>query len=112
MYVSGYEGETYRGREDSWQLIGRPELSLPFADMVWYEDRVWCTNEYGIWWIEDGELMKAEVGSEIRVCAGNLSTRDGVLMVAGYFGAALRENGEWKVIFNYASMAEKAAHEE
>jgi hypothetical protein len=109
VYVSGYEGETYRGKGDTWKRIATPELSLPFKDMVWYEDRVWCTNDYGVWWIEGDKLSEAKVSSDIKVCAGNLSTRDGVLLLAGYSGAAVLESGQWKVIFHYNTMAEKAA---
>jgi len=108
VYISGYEGETYRGAGDVWKQIAKPELSIPFKDMVWYEDRVWCTNDYGLWWINGDKLEMADVPSEIKVCSGNLSTRDGVLLLAGYYGAAVRENGEWKVIFNYNEMAEKS----
>jgi hypothetical protein len=109
VYVSGYEGETYRGAGDAWKQIAKPELSIPFKDMVWYEDRVWCTNDYGLWWIKGDKLEMADVPSEIKVCSGNLSTRDGVLLLAGYYGAAVREDGEWKVIFNYNEMAKKSA---
>jgi hypothetical protein len=109
VYVSGYEGETYRGSGNTWKQIAKPELSIPFRDMVWYEGRVWCTNDYGVWCIEDDKLAEAKLSSDIKVCAGNLSVRDGVLLLAGYFGAAVLESGEWKVIFHYNTMAEKAA---
>ncbi len=107
VYVSGYEGETYRGAGDIWEQIAKPELSIPFKDMVWYEDRIWCTNDYGLWWIKDDKLVIADVPSAIKVCSGNLSTRDGVLLLAGYYGAALLENHEWKVIFHENEMAIK-----
>jgi hypothetical protein len=107
VYVSGYEGETYRGAGDVWKQIAKPELSIPFKDMIWYEDRVWCTNDYGIWWIKGDILELADVPAEIKVCAGNLSTRDGVLLLAGYYGAAVLENGTWKVIFNTNEMTKK-----
>jgi hypothetical protein len=108
VYLSGYEGETYRGKGDTWKQIAKPELSLPFKDMVWHEDRVWCTNDYGVWWIQGDKLTEAKIPSDIKVCAGNLSARDGVLLLAGYFGAAVLEDGQWKVIFHYNAMAEKA----
>jgi hypothetical protein len=109
VYVSGYEGETYRGAGDLWKQIAKPELSIPFKDMVWYGDRVWCTNDYGLWWIKGDKLEMADVPSNIKVCSGNLSARDGVLLLAGYSGAAVMEEGQWKVIFNYNEMAEKAS---
>jgi hypothetical protein len=108
VYLSGYVRETYHGKDDTWTKIAKPELSLPFKDMIWYEDRVWCTNDYGVWWIQGNKLTGAKIPSDIKVCAGNLSARDGVLLLAGYFGAAVLQRGQWKVIFHYNALAQKA----
>jgi hypothetical protein len=99
VYISGYGGTTFKGRDDAWKQIHKAELSLPFRDMVWYEDKIWCTNDYGIWTIEDEKLGMADLASEIVVCSGNLSVADGLLLVAGYNGAAFKLNGSWNVIF-------------
>ena len=104
VYVSGTMGSTFVGLRDSWRLLAEPGLSIPFKDMVWHEDRVWCTNDYGVWWIKDDELMLADLPGSVRLCAGYLSARDGVLLLAGHGGAAFLENGQWTVIYHSGEM--------
>lgn len=106
VYISGYEGLTFEGREDTWKPLEGSPLSLAFKDMVWYEDRVWCTSDYGLWWILDGKLVEADVPALAKTCAGNLSARDGVLLVAGIYGAAYLQNGAWHKIFLTGEMEE------
>ncbi|MDH4556934.1 hypothetical protein E8F11_17465, partial [Pseudomonas sp. BN417] len=96
VYISGYEGHTFVGRGDTWKKVESKELiSLAFKDMVWYEDRVWCTNDYGVWWIVGDQLVKANIPAFAQISAGHLSARDGVLLLAGFYGAAYLENGQW-----------------
>ena len=104
VYVSGLMGATFVGLRDSWRLLAEPGLSIPFKDMVWYEDRVWGTNDYGVWWIKDDKLMLADLPGSVRLCAGYLSARDGVLLLAGHGGAAFLENGQWTVIYHPGEM--------
>ena len=100
VYIGGVAGVTFMGRQDSWKQIHDGDMSLPFKDMVWFQDRVWCTSDYGLWWIKEGDLMPADVPADVKVCSGYLSARDGVLVVAGHGGAAFLESGTWHVIFN------------
>jgi len=100
VYISGYGGTTFKGRGDQWRQIFKEELSLPFRDMVWYEDRVWCTNDYGLWVIEDDKFQAADVDSSVTVCAGNLSVADGVMLLAGYGGTSYKQDGKWNLIFH------------
>lgn len=99
VYISGTEGITYVGIEDSWDRVKGDTVSLPFKDIVWHEDRVWCSNDYGLWWIKDGLLEAADVPLEVIGCSRSLSARFGKLLVAGFGGAALHENGEWTLLF-------------
>ncbi|MFK1554663.1 hypothetical protein ACIUZB_30185 [Pseudomonas aeruginosa] len=111
-YISGYEGLTFVGREDSWKPVKKREvIPLGFKDMVWYEDRVWCTNDSGVWWIINDEIVPADIPAFAKVSSGNLSARDGVLLLAGFFGAAYLENGQWNKIFNYGEMVERCKAE-
>lgn len=109
VYVGGLHGDVYRGRGDRWQRIHQDDMTLPFRDMVWYEDRVYCTSDYGVWTIHGDRLDEAPVDAEVKICAGNLSTRDGVLLLAGHGGAAFLENGRWNVIFHSGAMTEAAS---
>jgi len=100
VYISGYEGLTFVGRGNRWRKIhDGGSIALPLHDMVWFEDRVWCTNENGVWTIRDGALgYVTDLPTEIAVCAGHLYVNDGVMLMAGTGGAAFRENGEWHSI--------------
>lgn len=99
VYISGYEGLTFVGRENKWKKIHDGGISLGFKNMVWYDDRVWCTNDYGIWTIYKDKLLKAnDLPAEIAVCAGHFAVGDGVLLLAGLGGAAFLENGTWRTL--------------
>lgn len=100
VYISGIMGATFAGKQNTWKLVAEPNLSIPFKDMVWYEDCVWCTNDYNVWQIKDGKLELADMPGSTRLCCGYLSVRDGVLLLAGHGGAAFREKGEWNLIFH------------
>jgi hypothetical protein len=104
VYISGRKGTTYKGRGNAWQLIHTGELSLPFRDMVWHEDQVWCTSDYGVWTIKNNKVESAKLPDGMNVYAGNLSVGDGVLLLAGYGGAAFMENGQWHKIFSATEM--------
>ena len=99
VYIAGTQGLAYVGKEDNWQQVKGALSSLPFKDMVWHEDKIWCSNDYGLWWITDGKVELAKVPIEVRGCSGSLSSQFGKLLVAGYGGAALHENGEWTLLF-------------
>lgn len=104
VYISGYEGVTWMGRGDTWRKIHHGGISLGFRDMVWYEDKVWCTSDYGLWTIENGKLSTADVPPEVRACSGHLSVGDGVLLLAGLYGAVFREAGQWETIIFFTTM--------
>jgi hypothetical protein len=109
VYVCAGAGSVYRGSGDRWKLIHQGDYTLPFKDMVWYEGKVWCTSDYGLWTIEGDTLTEADVPSDVKICSGNLATRDGVLLVAGYGGAAFKRDGKWTVIFHDHALRELAA---
>lgn len=113
VYISGYEGLTFVGRGDTWKKVKDPnvEITLAFQDMVWFEDRVWCTNDYGVWWIINDELVKADIPAFAKISCGHLCARDGVLLLAGFYGAALFENGQWHQLFDYMEMVERCKAE-
>lgn len=104
VYISCYEGLTFRGRESKWGKIHDGGISLGFRDMVWYEGKVWCTSDYGVWVIDNGVVKSADLPEGISAHSGHLSVKDGVLLMAGLGGAAFLENGKWEVIINFYRM--------
>ncbi len=98
VYISGYGGTTYRGRGDHWTQIYEGTLA-PFNDMGWYEGKVWCTNREGVWTIEGNEIEPADGLDWFLGAHDHLDIADGILLVAGRYGAAYKEKGAWHVIF-------------
>ena len=96
VYIGMQSGSVMRGREDYWEMIHKGSLTIPFKDMVWYQDRVWCTSDYGIWQIVDCKVIEADIPAEIRGCGGNLSVGDGVMLMAGMYGAAVFDGKKWE----------------
>ena len=98
VYIGMQSGSVMRGRDDSWEIIHRDEMTLPFKDMVWFDGKVWCTSDYGLWVIEDGKLKEADVPPEVKACSGNLSVGDGVMLLAGMYGATVHDGRNWQRI--------------
>ena len=95
VYIGMQSGSVLRGRENKWKIIHKDEMTLAFKDMVWFDGKVWCTSDYGLWVIEDGKLKGAELPAEVTACAGNLSVGDGVMLLAGMYGATVYDGKTW-----------------
>ena len=78
----------------------RIEQSRPYHDLVWHDGALYGGNDYGLWWLKEGRMVPIELPDEIRLCAGHLAAHDGVLLMAGAFGAAYLEGGRWTLLFN------------
>lgn len=78
------------------------DMTLSFKDMIWHQDWLWCTSDYGLWTLEAGGLVQAGVPFEIYVCADNLSVGDGAMLMADTHGAAFCDGKERQLIFNEA----------
>lgn len=105
VYIGAQAGTLFRGRGDQWEMIHRGNMSLPFRDIVWHAGRLWCTSDYGLWTVSGRKLEPVEdLPSEIKVCAGNLSAADGVMLMGGVHGAAFHDGQKWQLIFNQYQM--------
>jgi len=107
VYIGAQSGTLFRGRGDKWEMVERGDMTLPFKDLVWYRDRLWGTSDYGLWTLEGDSMVRADVPSEITVCAGNLSVADGVMLLAGTHGAAFHDSEKWQLIFNFQQVAQE-----
>jgi hypothetical protein len=96
VYLGGTMGTIWYGRDDKWQLLDNPEFTIPYRNMVWYQDRVWCTSDYGLWCIKNQKLFRpSDVPDEVLLCSGSLSVGDGCLLIAGSGGAQLFDGEKW-----------------
>ncbi len=96
VYVGMQSGSVLRGRENTWELIHTGTLTLPFKDIVWFAGKVWCTSDYGVWTIDNGKLTDADIPVLAHSCSGNLSVGDGVMLLAGRYGAAVFDGKSWE----------------
>ncbi len=106
VYIGAQSGSLFRGRGNEWTLLVREMLTLPFQDIVSHAGKVWMTSDYGLWNVVDGQLVEADLpSSDIKVCAGNLSVGDGVMLMAGSHGAAVHDGTAWQLIFHRMQFA-------
>lgn len=96
VYVGMQSGSIMRGRENRWEIIHTGDFTLPFKDIVWFSGKIWCTSDYGLWTIENGKLIDADVPVAAHSCSGNLSVGDGVMLLAGRYGAAVFDGKTWE----------------
>ncbi|EJT4818785.1 TPA: hypothetical protein NVL72_004837 [Citrobacter freundii] len=99
VYIGAQSGAVFKGRGDGWQKIISGEMAKPFNDMVWFQDRVWATSDYGIWVIKNDGIEKPLIPDEVMVCAGSMAVGDGVLLIAGEGGAAFHNGILWQSLF-------------
>lgn len=107
VYISGLEGMTYVGKEDSWKALPNPELIMSFENVAWYDGKVWATNDHSTWWITPDGIVKADLPSDVEECSGRLHVNAGMLLLVGWGGACLLENGEWQILFHYSEYTER-----
>ncbi|XKM12502.1 hypothetical protein RCS94_05630 [Orbaceae bacterium ac157xtp] len=100
VYIGAQSGMVFKGRDQQWVTISQGGLSLPFRQMVWYQDRIWATSDYGVWHIYNDEVITAELPDEVRMCSGYICCNDKTLVIAGLYGAARLENGKWDILVN------------
>ena len=96
VYIGAQSGSIIKGRGDKWQVIHKGNLTLPFKDLVWFDGRVWCTSDYGLWTIEKDKLVQSELPAEVTVCSGNLAAGFGKLLLAGFHGATVYDGKKWE----------------
>ena len=108
VYITVGSATIYKGRDNEWELIHDEKISLYFKDAVWYEDKMWCTNDYGIWVLDNDTFERQEesLPTDVLVSAGYLAQRDGVLLVGGYAGAAFKKDGGWVTAINQMKVNE------
>lgn len=111
VYIGLLGGGIVKGRENSWQVIHEAQMTLPFKDLVWYAGKVWATSDHGLWVIENDRVVEAEVPAEIKACSGNFSVGDGVMLLAGGYGAAVFDGKNWEVIISSFAYADERRRE-
>ena len=108
VYIADFDGAIWKGRNEQWTQITHGGMTMPFLDMGWFDGRLWCASDYGIWVLEDDKLVLAmhakhkPVPPEVAVLSKRIDVSpDGtVMMVCGSRGAAIYDGNAWNVLFD------------
>jgi hypothetical protein len=95
VYIGCKYGQVYSGNHDTWEKIETKMSITSLQSMVWYQEKVWCSSDYGIWTINNGQIEKANIPENCSAKAGYLSVGDGLLLIAGDTGAAYFDGLKW-----------------
>ncbi len=106
VYIGAQSGSVFKGRNYRWNQIVWGGLATPFKDMVWFQDRIWATSDYGIWTIKGDRIEQPLIPAEVGACSGSMAVGDGVLLVAGEGGAAFHNGTLWQSLFLQYEMTE------
>ena len=101
VYIGADGGAVYMGRGERWKRIYHGDTTLTYRDLVWHQGKVWATSDSGVWVIEQDKVLRPELPDGVRVCAGHLSVADGVMLLAGMYGAALHDGKNWQRIIDF-----------
>jgi hypothetical protein len=104
VYIGGQSGTVFKGRSNEWKALNKGSFTLEFRDMVWFQDRVYATSDYGFWEIVGDKIREVDVPKDIKVCSGHLSVGDGVMLLAGVNGIAVYDGKDWEVIADLIMM--------
>ena len=108
VYIADFDGAIWKGRNEQWTQITHGGMTMPFLDMGWFDGRLWCASDYGIWVLEEEKLVLAmhakhkPVPPEVAVLSKRIDVSpDGtVMMVCGARGAAIYDGNAWNVLFD------------
>jgi hypothetical protein len=107
VYIAGHGGEVFRGRGNTWSKLCDGMTSYWFKNMVWYQDKVWATNDYGIYAFNEKGVHKLDLPDFVRASMGYMAQGDGVLVIAGMYGASMYDGNEWKSLVDLVDLYKK-----
>lgn len=99
-YVSDDARSIWRIEGDDWHLHVRHPAVPAFQSMVRFKDRVYATTGSELWQIDkEGIVDFCDVPDGINGCVEFLDAQDGILLTAGYVGAACWDGDTWTWLF-------------
>lgn len=107
VYIAGSGGCLFQGRDDRWRQIDKGCTSGWFNDMVWFQDRIWATNDYGIKAWSGKRMESPQLPDFVRSSTGYMAAGDGVMVVAGMYGASMHSGKEWISLVDLLDLYER-----
>lgn len=114
VYITDIRGNLWKGSGTSWSLLCEMNQSLPFKDSAWYQGRLWCANDYGMYVLEGTKLVPAHkakfdpIPTEVALHSHRIDVSpDGKqMLVCGGDGAALHDGEKWTLLFSGMSLTD------
>jgi len=99
VYVSGQGGTLWRGRNSTWEKLYSGRYTIPWNDVLWFEDKLWLASDYmlRIW---DGKKLVPvtdDEGDELPF-SGHMDACDGLLVIADTESVMAYQNGKWRTL--------------
>lgn len=108
VYITDKNCSVWVGRGSTWEMLIENDKSLSFFDSAWFDGRMWFANDYGIWIVENDQLVLAKdaqhkpIPEEIAILCGRIdvSPDNQRMLVCGQRGAAVFNGNTWEILFN------------
>jgi hypothetical protein len=102
VYIGGNMGSLYVGRGDSWKKLTSGNQSVAWKDIAWFNNKLWCGSDYGLWELKKDQLLRADVPADVQLTSGaiDISPDGKYMLTAGPDGASLFDGKKWQVLFS------------
>jgi len=108
VYITDKNCSVWVGRNANWKMFVEQKKSLPFFDSAWFDGRMWFASDYGIWVLENDELVLAKnakhkpIPEDVAILCGriDISPDNQRMLVCGQLGAAVYDGERWEILFN------------
>lgn len=107
VYIAGHGGIVFRGRGDKWSKICDNITDYWFKEVIWYQNKAWATNDYGIYAFNEKGEQKLNLPDFVRSSTGYMAQGDGILVIAGMYGASMHDGKEWKSLVDLVALYKK-----
>jgi len=99
VYVSGMGGTLWRGRNSTWEHLYDSSYTVPWNDVLWFENKLWLASDYmlRIWNGKELVPVTDDKGQELHY-SGHMDAYDGLLVVAGTSRVMAYQNGKWRAL--------------
>jgi len=99
VYVSGMGGTLWRGRNSTWEHLYDGSYTVPWNDVLWFEDKLWLASDYmlRIWNGKELVPVTDNQGRELPF-SGHMDAYDGLLVIADTDTVMAYQNGQWRTL--------------
>jgi len=99
VYVSGQGGTLWRGRNSTWEHLYDGSHTIPWNDVLWFENKLWLASDYMLRIWDGKELVPVtdDKGKELPF-SGHMDAYDGLLVIADTDTVMAYQNGKWRTL--------------